>query len=397
MTVYINRIGTAKPDHEISGAFITWAERQLTEPRDIVLLRRMAARSGIDKRWSVLPVAPGGGSPIDTGGFYSGATLPTTSVRMAAYAKEAPNLALDAVAQLGELGNVTHLVVASCTGFTAPGIDQIIANRLGLAGSIERTLVGFMGCYAAVAALRVANHIVRSTRGARVLLVTVELPTLHLQPDTALEPILAQMLWSDGAAAALVSAEPRGLALGSFFAATLPDSQELMRWTIGDMGFAMHLSGEVPRRIAQAVAHDDALKSEIGLPEVIDGWAIHAGGRSVLDAVESGLHLAPDALRHSRRMLAENGNMSSSTIMFVLAAMMEEGAPQHGLAIAFGPGLAAEGFHFRKPVKSSSRPSPAKRRKSRLSRLADHFVQPRDHDPELAHSHVVPRRTPSGR
>ena len=349
-TAHINRIGTAKPDHEVSGAFIAWAEQQLSDRRDLALFRRMAARSGIDQRWSVLPPVEGGGSPVEPTGFYGGASFPSTSTRMTAYAQEAPKLALDAVHRLGVLGDITHLVVASCTGFTAPGIDQIIAAQLGLSGSIERTLVGFMGCYAAVAALRVANHIVRSTPEARVLVVTIELPTLHLQPDTTLGPILAQMLWSDGAAAALVSAEPGGLRLDRFFAATLPDSQSLMSWTIGNMGFAMHLSGDFPGRIAQAIAHDEALKSEIGSPDQIDGWAVHAGGRSILDAVETGFALDKKALRHSRHVLAENGNMSSSTIMFVLAAILAEGAPNHGLAIAFGPGLAAEGFYFGRPV-----------------------------------------------
>lgn len=370
-TAYINRIGTAKPDNEISAIFISWAERQLTGRRDLALFRRMALRSGIETRWSVIPSAPGGGSPVGPGGFYDETAFPPTSTRMALYAEEAPKLALAAISQLGELGNITHLVVASCTGFTAPGIDQILAAKLGLPGSIERTLVGFMGCYAAVAALRVANHIVRSTPAARVLVVTVELPTLHLQPDTALEPILSQLLWSDGAAAAVVSAETTGLALGNFFAATLPDSHGLMRWVIGDVGFAMHLSGDVPGRIAQAVAHDDALKSEIGPIDAIDGWAVHAGGRSVLDAVESGLSLAPDALRYSRYILAKNGNMSSATIMFVLAAMLIEGAPRKGLAIAFGPGLAAEGFHFGAPVDAPERSMTSKRRNSRLARLAN--------------------------
>ena len=364
-TANINRIGTAKPDHEVSAAFMEWATGQLSERRDLALLPRMASRSGIDKRWSVIPPAPNGGSPVAEGGFYASTTFPPTSVRMAAYAEAAPRLALDAIAALGDPGDVTHLVVASCTGFTAPGIDQIIAERLGLPGSIERTLIGFMGCCAAVAALRVANHIVRSERKARVLVVTSSCQRSIF--------ILAQMLWSDGAAAALVSAKPEGLALGRFFATTLPKSQELIQWAIGDQGFIMHLSGDVPGRIAQAIVHDEPLKETIGPSEAIDGWAVHAGGRSVLDAVETGFGLDDKALRHSRRVLAENGNMSSSTIMFVLASMLAEGAPDHGLAIAFGPGLAAEGFHFTRPQKKEA-VAPRRNRNSRLARLADRLV-----------------------
>jgi predicted naringenin-chalcone synthase len=143
-------------------------------------------------------------------------------------------------------------VVASCTGFVAPGVDQIIAAALGL-DQVERTLIGFMGCYAAAAALRSAFHIVRSDQAARVLLVTVELSTLHLQFATELEPLLAELQFGDGAAAALVTADPSGIELISPFTATLPDSGELIQWTIGDTGFEMILSGEVPGRIGAAL------------------------------------------------------------------------------------------------------------------------------------------------
>lgn len=129
-TAYINRIGTARPRHEISDAFIGWAERQLTRPRDQALFRRMAARSGIEKRWSVIPPAPGGSSPVGAGGFYDETSFPGTSTRMAAYADEAPKLALAAIAQLGELGHITHLVVASCTGLRHPGLIRSLLRSL---------------------------------------------------------------------------------------------------------------------------------------------------------------------------------------------------------------------------------------------------------------------------
>ena len=204
---------------------------------------RMASRAAIHHRWSILPIGADGGSPVDAGGFYARDILPGTAERMKLYAAAAPTLALTAIAALGEkvaLDGITHLVVASCTGFVAPGIDQIIAARLGLAPSVERLLVGFMGCYAAVAALRSAHHIVRSEPAARVLVVCVELSTLHLQDTPALEPLLAMLQFGDGAAAALVCADPGGFALGAPFATTLPDSAELIRWDITDQGFAMH-------------------------------------------------------------------------------------------------------------------------------------------------------------
>lgn len=354
LTPFINAIGTATPDHDIHAAFVKWAETQVGDVRERALFQRMAERSGIAHRWSVLPPAADGGSPIEPGGFYAGETLPSTAARMALYGEAAPRLALAAVARLAAkqpIGRVTHLVVASCTGFVAPGIDQIVSAALGLPGDIERTLVGFMGCYAAVSALRTARHIVRSEPPARVLVITVELSTLHLQPERAIEPLLSMLQFGDGAAAALVSAEQGGFALDRFFAVTLPESAGLIRWTIGDQGFAMHLSGEVPGRIGHALADAGVRQAMLGEQpiESIDGWAVHAGGRSILDAVEHGLGLSPHALAASRKVLHDYGNMSSATLMFVLERLLDEPATRRGVAIAFGPGLAAEGFGFGRP------------------------------------------------
>ncbi len=348
---YINRIGTALPPHEAHEAFLGWAQSRITDRRDGALFKRMASRSGIERRWTVLPPAHEG-DQTSPGAFYTDVdpdvVMPPTSARMAIYAEEAPDLCIAAVEALGRPEGITHLVVASCTGFIAPGIDQIVARRLGLPATVERVLIGFMGCYAAVSALRTAHHIVRSQPEARVLVITVELCTLHLQPDTALEPILAMLLFGDGAAAALVTADPVGLAISDPFAMTLPDSETLIRWTVGDMGFAMHLSGSVPAKIGEAIA-DPAFRASLGDIAAIDGWAVHAGGRTVLDAVEQGFSLDPDALADSRAVLRDCGNMSSATLMFVFARILADTKPiDRGLAIAFGPGLAAEGFRFRR-------------------------------------------------
>ena len=347
MTAFLHAIGTAVPGHDIHTAFADWARARL-EGRDRALFDRMAGRAGIAHRWSVLPDDV---SPVGAGGFYADDPLPGTAARMTLYAEAAPELALAAIAELRmrvPLDGITHLVVASCTGFVAPGIDQIIAGRLGLAGSVERLLVGFMGCYAAVAALRSARHVVRSDPQARVLVVTVELSTLHLQAVDALEPLLAMLQFGDGAAAALVTAEPGGFALETPFAATLPDSAALIRWDITDRGFAMHLSGEVPARIAAGLAEPGFAQAALGgrAPGEVDGWAVHAGGRSILDAVQGAYALPAAALADSRAVLADYGNMSSATLMFVLARLLAGSPVERGVALAFGPGLAAEGFGF---------------------------------------------------
>jgi alpha-pyrone synthase len=342
----ITAIHTATPDHDIHQAFIDWARTQLRERRDQILFDRMAARSGIAHRYSVLPQANEGGSPVDPGGFYAVDPLPGTADRMRLYAQLAPALAFKAIAGLDfDPKQITHIVVASCTGFVAPGIDQIIATRLGLSPSIERLLIGFMGCYAAVTALRSARHIVRSQPDACVLVVTVELSTLHLQPVREIEPLLAMLQFGDGAAAALVRANGSGLSLETPFATALPDSADLIRWDIGDQGFAMHLSGNVPSRIADALKDPGLVETIRGDPAAITHWAVHAGGRSILDAVGHALNLPEERLAASRAVLHDYGNMSSATLMFALSSLMPV-EPETGVALAFGPGLAAEGFRF---------------------------------------------------
>ncbi|WP_152639842.1 type III polyketide synthase [Sphingobium bisphenolivorans] len=341
----INAIGTAVPDNDVHHAFVEWAAAQLEDERERSVFARMAQRSGIGHRWSVLPVPAGGRSPVDAGGFYAGA-WPTTAERMRMYGDAAPRLAESAVEDLArkaDIGAVTHLILASCTGFVAPGVDQILARRLGLAPSVERLLIGYMGCYAGITALRSARHIVRSVPDARVLVICVELSSLHLQRHASLEPLLAMLQFGDGAAAALVTAEQRGIAMGEPLSATLPDSEELIRWDLGDHGFAMHLSGAVPGRIAEALRDPGFLPAA---PDSVERWAVHAGGRSILDAVEQALSLSAEALADSRAVLAEYGNMSSGTVLFVLARMLAQDASGRGLALAFGPGLATEGFFF---------------------------------------------------
>jgi alpha-pyrone synthase len=284
---------------------------------------------------------------LEPGRFYTRDTQPTTGERMAVYAREAPKLALRAIDGLPDLSNITHLVVASCTGFVAPGVDQIIARALGLPGNVERVVVGFMGCYAGATALRTAGHLVRSDPNARVLVVAVELCSLHLQRDAGLESMLAMAQFADGAAAAIVSSEGAGLAIGQGLSATLEESDSLITWTIGDTGFAMNLSGEVPGRLAQGLA-DPALTEQIlnGQDAAdIQAWAVHPGGKSILDAVERAFALPQGALAESREVLRSCGNMSSATILFVLDKIMQR-QPESGVAMAFGPGLAMEGFRF---------------------------------------------------
>lgn len=350
---WINRIGTARPDWDVHQTFLRYARGQLSE-RARPLFDRMADRSGIQHRYSVLRPADEGMSSVDAGGFYTPGQFPSTGARMRRYEQEAPALALRAVqAALGPLPSqqsITHLVVASCTGFTAPGLDQIVADRLGLGPDVQRTLVGFMGCYAAVPALRAASAAVLANPAARVLVITLELCTLHLQETGELDRVLSFLLFGDAAAAALVSAEPGGIRLGRFRSRSIPGTADLITWRIGDQGFDMHLSGRVPPAITAALRAEAARNAPGGLLEGVDAaasqWAVHAGGRTVLDAVAAGLDLPPMALEHSRAVLRDIGNVSSATLMFVLERMLRERSAAPGVALAFGPGLSAESFRF---------------------------------------------------
>lgn len=355
VTAAVHDIGTAVPGHEVHQAFIAWASAHIAETRQRKMFARMAARSGIAQRWSVLPYGENGGSPVAPGGFYDSDPLPGTAARMAAYGRYAPQLALAAIADLAsrvDLGAITHLVVASCTGFTAPGIDQIIARDLGLNDDVERTFIGFMGCYAGVTALRTARHIVRSEPEARVLVVAVELSTLHLTPTGELERLLAMLQFSDGAAAALVTAAdaaPAGaMRLGDPASLALSGGEGLIEWHIGDAGFTMELSGAVPRRLHDALV-DPAIRSRLIGDAAPALYAVHPGGRSILDAVERGLDLPPQCLDDSRAVLSSYGNMSSASVLFVLARMIAEGRTGPGIALAFGPGVAVEGLAFALP------------------------------------------------
>ncbi len=351
---HINRIGTAVPPNDIHAPFITFARSLLTDVRSRAVFDRMAERSGIDHRWSVLRAGEPGAAQVDADGVLHRGAFPATAARMALYEHHAAGLAAQAVAALGEdPARFTHIVAASCTGLTAPGLDQVLAARLGMRPGIERTLVGFMGCYAAVSALRTAFHIVRSEPAARVLVVNLELCTLHLQEVADLETVLSFMLFGDGASAALVTADPVGIGMTDFRSTTLPDSADLITWRIGDQGFDMRLSGKVPGRIATALRAELERDDEGGLlrgqpAEAFGLWAVHAGGRTVLDGVEQGLRLPQHALDWSRGVLRDFGNMSSATIMFILDRMIRGAAgPRTGLAMAFGPGLCAETFRFR--------------------------------------------------
>ncbi len=354
-TAYLNRIATAVPDHDVHEAFVTFADNLLAaaaDKRTRALFHRMATRSGIEHRYSVLtPNEASTEFHINAHEFYRNGAFPHTAERMGVYERFAPVLMRRALDRLqlsdAERAAISHVIVTTCTGLYAPGLDFEAVEHLGLRTDVERTMIGFMGCYAAINGLKTARHIVRSEPGATVLMVNLELCTLHLQETVELEQVLSFLVFADGCAASLVSAAPVGFALDSFRAVLIPTTRDLITWKIGGVGFDMLLSGKVPGALGKALEDGgaqvlgDLHRDEIAL------WGVHPGGKSVLDAVERGLELPATALSCSREVLEQFGNMSSATVMFVLERLMKKAnGGEKGCAMSFGPGLTAETMRF---------------------------------------------------
>jgi predicted naringenin-chalcone synthase len=244
---------------------------------------------------------------------------------------------------------VTHLIVTSCTGFYAPGLDIDIVRDQGLAPTVQRTLIGFMGCHAALIGLRTAKQIVAADPEAVVLMVNLELCSLHLQETERMDRLVSFLLFADGCAASLITARPQGLRLDECTSHLSLEDAERMAWHIEDHGFAMTLDSRLPARIRQWFR----ASKELSIPEFDPAemlWAIHPGGRLILTSVQDACGLTDGQMELSREVLRRYGNMSSASIMFILRNLLEREAgatePRPGRALAFGPGLTVEMLDF---------------------------------------------------
>lgn len=364
MPAYLHAIGTALPDTRYLQAVIR--DVIAAQPELDRLGRRLVAAafnaSGIDQRYSAVPdFQPG----APAGLFYdpaSGRMLrPSTGTRNEEYIRQVTPLFVragrDALAASGvQAADITHVVTVSCTGFFAPGPDYALVRALGLNPGVARYHVGFMGCYAAFPALKMARAFCESDPGATVLVVCAELCTLHMHSASDMDTIIANSVFADGAAAALVSARPptgeaHALRLDHFDTVlTPPDVGEReMAWTVGDQGYDMVLSSYVPD-IIESHLHGalSPLLDRIGavpgdVAAAVTHWAVHPGGRSILDKVQGSLGLSDAQLCPSREVLREYGNMSSATVLFILRTLLGRAEPgERVCAMAFGPGLTVE-------------------------------------------------------
>ncbi|MCH7823455.1 MAG: type III polyketide synthase [Acidobacteria bacterium] len=360
MALKIAGIGTVVPEFSISQRDAAEASKSFCRVSDkkLRLIPALYRRSGVKKRHSVLLQAPEG-DPFDRQSFYARATDehdrgPTTLERMRVYEREAPRLAVRAARRAIADSNVdpasfTHAVTVSCTGFHAPGIDATLVEELGLPRTVQRTHVGFMGCHGALNGMRVASSFLCAQPEARVLVCAVELCTLHFFYGWDAEKIVANSLFADGAAAVVgvgestMNGPPGWIAEGSG-TLLMPDSEDAMTWKIGDHGFHMSLSARVPDLIRRNVRDWlAAWLAEYGLTiDDIGTWAVHPGGPRILTAFSEAIGLDNGALEVSRQVLAEFGNMSSPTLLFILERLRRSGARLPCVAVGFGPGMVIE-------------------------------------------------------
>lgn len=359
-------LGTAVPPYRVTQeAAANWmAQSFSSQPALGRWLRSLYANSGIETRYACVPdfVRPPELSRLAPG--LAPAEMLTTAERMAIYERESVQIgaaaARQALASYGQATGqdypavaetVTHLVVVSCTGFFAPGLDIAIARQLNLAPTVQRNLIGFMGCAAAFNGLRAATQVVRGDPSARVLVVCVELCSIHVQPGSDRENLIAGSLFADGASACLVGeAKPHQgdlFEVEDFFTGIKPDTRAEMVWQIGNHGFALRLSPRIPEHLAEAAPEAlDQLFNQHASPRF---WAIHPGGRAIVDRLAQIFGLEPGQLAASRSVLRRFGNLSSATMFFVLDEIRQTlGQKGHrpgrveGVAMAFGPGLVIE-------------------------------------------------------
>ncbi len=348
---YITHIGTAVPDHKIHqqdiSSFMAQAHGLINGSE--VRLNALYRATGIKTRYSVIEDYLG-----KKRNFYpSNNTLepfPDTKARMLLYSREAINLASksinDALEHNFQFDTITDIITVSCTGFYTPGLDFDIINRFGLNRNVSRTAVNYMGCYAAISAIRIGNAILDSNPKGKVLIVSVELCSIHFQKENTKDNRIANALFGDGAAAVLMESKPapegRSIGIKGFECDLIPEGEHDMSWNVGNLGFEMKLSSYVPSLIKNGM--DKLLSAHSGIS--FKHFAIHPGGKKILQVCEEKLGISREENHHAHHILREYGNMSSPTIIFVLQSILESLTEKNKddliFGLAFGPGLTLE-------------------------------------------------------
>lgn len=339
MAAYIQKIATALPQHRYGmQEIVSFLTENAATSNAKRKARIVAQKSGIEHRFSVLEDFRTASNPALFNGH-----VPLVEQRMRVYQDQALPLAMKAIEKLDvDPKRITHIITVSCTGMTAPGLELQLAKALGLNHNAAKHAVNFVGCHGAFHGLKMANAFLAQDARHSVLLVSVELCSLHYQPSNDDDSILANVLFGDGAAACLLGTtrSKRSIEMKGFEQQIIPDDDGLMAWNIHSSGFLLKLSSYVPKAI------------ETGINRLLDPksskashWAVHPGGKNILEAVMHQLQLSQEALHDSFEVLRQVGNLSSATILFVLQRMLESDKVGALTALGFGPGLSLEIMH----------------------------------------------------
>ena len=350
-------IVTASPPFKVSQSYAaSELKKRMGGTSAISRMIDMAAnQSGIDHRFFVIKDGEENSSEkffTKDGNYFS----PDTKSRMTEYEKWSILLTKQAVRELAEknnidFGSIDRIITITCTGFFAPGLDYELIKEFNISPSVKRTNIGFMGCAASLVGVNSVWEAMKQQGNENILMVSVELCSLHLQTEPTRDNILANMIFADGAAAAYFSktniSNEKKLEIQFAESFLFQDSAKFMGWKIGNNGFEMMLSSELPKIILNSAAPKaKEILTQKGIDiSQIKHWALHPGGRAILDSLQNGLALSDEQLKPSREVLKNFGNLSSVSILFVLKNILENSQlnkDDYLCAIAFGPGLTME-------------------------------------------------------
>ncbi|MFC5282524.1 type III polyketide synthase [Pedobacter alpinus] len=361
MTSIISAIGTSNPKNKFSQEqiFEFMKDAHQLDEQNARRLHKLYQVSGIDKRHSVLNDF---GSKRGNYSFFGNdlglMPFPTTAQRGAIFQSNALSLSLSAIDDClkklpdFKIKEVTHLITVSCTGMYAPGLDIELVESLGLNKAVERTCINFMGCYGAFNALKFADYICKAQKKANVLIVNIELCTLHFQKENTLDNWLANSLFADGASAMIVQNEEntqkKVFELHTFYTEVVTTAKNEMAWKIGDFGYEMQLTNKVSKEIQtgiKSIANKLLEKANLTFKD-ITSYAIHPGGRKILEVCDQVFELKNNENDVAYSVLKNYGNMSSATVVFVLDELSKKlkskKEEEYILSFAFGPGLTFE-------------------------------------------------------
>ncbi len=347
MPCYIQGLGTAVPERwltaEQSGQLLS---QTCPSPRGARLLQRIAPLTGIERRHlaALDYTDQGQGDSLLYRPAREQPLGPGMGARNALFENAAGALVGRALSAFPpeRLARVGTLVTASCTHASAPGLERPILTHTPVPASAQRWNLGFMGCSAGLAAIRLVHQ--TTVVGSASLVVACELSSLHFQYSDELDQMTANLLFADGAGAVLLSAEPSPVRVMQCACTTLPASADEMVWFAGDHGLQLRLSQALPDTLGEhlpAIVADFLRACGMSIRDV-DHWMVHPGGPQILDSVETSLGLEHDALDASRSILRRYGNMSSPTIFFIMRELFDSSAVGRAVAVAFGPGLTVE-------------------------------------------------------